>query len=210
MRNCLLAILIILVSLPCVSMAQVSGSFIAGLELGITSAVGDFRDTLDANTGFGLGAELRYALINGLSIGPMIRYNRFGTNTQSSEGSISFNYTQYGAIAQLNLISVDKGNLYLAGGGGIFTPNSHLWAPDFTEDVSFESGQFFTVGAGLTSDPKATTLFALEVRYNKGQADLKYLNLLEQEETETFYFDSIAIMVKIGFNSKGIKPQPRY
>ena len=164
MRNCLIAILIILVSIPCVGMAQESGSFIAGLELGITSATGDFRDSLMANTGFDFGAELRYTLISGLSFGPFIRYNRFGTSIQSSEGNYSFNYTQYGGILQFNLAPIDKGNLYLVGGGGIFKPTTHVWALEYTENQSFETGHFFTFGAGLGSNPNASTIFGLDLQ----------------------------------------------
>jgi opacity protein-like surface antigen len=209
MRSCLLAILIVLVSLPCIGMAQQSGSFIAGFELGITSATGEFRDSMQASTGFGIGAELRYTLFNGLSLGPFIRYNRFGTSIQSNDGSYSFNYVQYGGILHLNLVSVERGNLFIVGGGGMFTPKSHIWALDYSNDESFETGQFFTFGAGLTSNPKAPTIFELEARYNIGNADYKY-TMLDEEHSDNYDFNSIVIVAKISFNSKGIKPGPRY
>ena len=209
MRNCLIAILIALISLPCAGIAQESGSFLAGFELGITSATGDFRDSLDANTGFGIGAELRYALMNGLSFGPFLRYNRFGTNIESGDGNYSYNYIQYGGILHLNVFDVEKGKIYLVGGGGMFTPKKHVWSQGYTADYNYETGAFFTGGLGLSTDPRASTIFELEVRYSMGEADYKTM-VLDEEITDTYKFNSIAVLAKMSFNSKGFKPAPRY
>jgi len=191
-------------------MAQKAGSFVAGLEIGITSAVGDFRnDTLEANTGFGLGAEVRYFLLNGLSFGPFIRYNRFGSSIQSSEGNISYNFAQYGGVARLNIFDVNNGRFYLVGGGGLFTPKGHVWAPDYTSEEEFETGQFVTGGIGLSSDTGADTIYELELKSNRGNADYKRL-VLNQTQTTNYKFDFIYIAVKLSFNSKGVHPPPRY
>jgi len=210
MRNCLIAILILVVSIPCISEAQKAGSILAGLEVGITSAVGDFRsDSLEAGTGVGFGADLKYTILNGFSLGPFIRYSRFGSSIQSSEGNISYNFVQYGGMAKFNVMDVSGGKLYVTGGGGVFTPKRHTWTTDYTVDESFESGTFFTGGIGLSSNPNYTTIYEFEIRYQIGKADYE-TTILGTTTTETFNFDCIYIGAKLSFNSKGAAREPRY
>jgi len=210
MRSCIIAILIAVMIVPNALMAQEAGSFVAGIEAGFTSAMGDFRnDSLNANTGFGLGAELRYTLLKNISLGPFLRYHRFGSNTESIEGNISYNFTQYGGLGRISMFSVGGGNLYIVGGGGIFKPNSHTWAPTNTTNETFESGPFFTAGLGLSTNPFASTIYELEIRYNSGNAD-KISMVGIEEVTQNYQFDFIYLAMKLSFNSKGIKPQPRY
>ncbi|MCP4580281.1 MAG: porin family protein [candidate division Zixibacteria bacterium] len=210
MRSSLIAILIAVMVVPNIGLAQQAGSFIAGGEVGFTSAMGDFRsDSLNANTGFGIGIELRYALLNNISFGPFFRYHRFGSNIQSSAGNTSYNFTQYGGLARINTFSLDKGKLYIIGGGGLFKPNSHLWTPDNTENIAFESGMFFTGGLGISSNPLASTIYELEVRYNMGEAD-PVLAIGEGDPLNAQKFDFVYVAIKLSFNSKGTKAQPRY
>jgi opacity protein-like surface antigen len=210
MRSCIIAVLIAVMIVPNVLVAQEAGSFIAGIEAGFTSAMGDFRnDSLNANTGFGLGAELRYALLKHISIGPFLRYHRFGSNTESPTGNISYNFTQLGGLGRISMIDVGGGNLYVVGGGGIFEPNSHTWSPDLTTNEAFESGTFFTGGLGLSTNPFASTIYELEIRYNSGNAD-KISMVGIEEVTQNYKFDFFYIAMKLSFNSKGIKPEPRY
>jgi len=210
MRSCIIAILIAVMIVPNVLMAQEAGSFIAGIEAGFTSAMGDFRnDSLNANTGFGMGAEIRYALLKNISFGPFLRYHRFGSNISGTSGNVSYNFTQYGGLGRISMISVGNGSLYILGGGGIFKPNSHTWTPASTINESFESGQFFAAGFGLSTDPFASTIYELEIRYNSGKADKK-TTVGTAELTQNYKFDFIYLSMKLSFNSKGIKPQPRY
>lgn len=211
MRFCLVTVIVMLLSFSSVSVAQNAGSYIAGLDIGITSAIGDFKsDTLNAGGGFGLGAELRYTLFQDFSFGPFIRYYRFGGNTQSTEGNISYNFTQYGGLAKYNMFNVDKGKIYLVGGGGIFKPNLHLWTPDYITDDSWDSGMFFMGGLGLSSNPQATTIFEFEVRYNIGDADYITSYPVGDDTIENFKFDFLYFVFKISFNSKGNEVSPRY
>lgn len=212
MRFCLLAVLILLLSFCGIATAQKAGSFVAGLDVGVTSAVGDFRDdTLEAGTGFGIGAELRYTLFNSFSFGPFVRYHRFGTEIQSTEGSISYNFSQYGGMAKLNLFRVNKGKIYLVGGGGIFKPTRHIWTPDYTANETWESSIFFMGGLGLSSNPYSTTIYEFEMRFNAGNADYKTaIAGTDLVETTNHRFDFIYFVIKISFNSKGIAAPPRY
>lgn len=210
MRSSIIAILIAVMIVPNVLVAQEAGSFIAGFELGFTSAMGDFRnDSLNANTGFGMGAEFRYALLKNISFGPFVRYHRFGSNISSVSGNISYNFTQFGGLGRVSMTNVGNGSLYILGGGGIFKPNSHTWTPVNTTNESFETGQFFTAGLGLSTNPFASTIYELEIRYNSGKADKKTTVGIE-ERTQNYQFDFIYLSMKLSFNSKGIKPQPRY
>jgi len=210
MRSCIIAILIAVMIVPNALMAQEAGSFVAGFEVGFTSAMGDFRnDSLNANTGFGVGAEIRYALLKNISFGPFLRYHRFGSNVSSVSGNISYNFTQYGGLGRISMFKVGEGNLYIIGGGGIFKPNSHTWTPVNTINKSFETGQFFTAGLGLSTNPFATTIYELEVRYNSGNSDKKTV-VGTEELTQNYLFNFLYLSMKLSFNSKGVKPQPRY
>lgn len=206
MRFSLIAVLIALLSMANIGSAQKAGSFVAGLDVGITSAVGDFRDdTLGAGSGFGVGAELRYTLFNNFSFGPFLRYHRFGSTIQSTEGSISYNFTQYGGMAKLNLFNIDRGKIFLVGGGGIFEPTKHTWTPDFTTDESWDSGIFFMGGLGLSSNPYSATIYEFGIRYNMGDAEPPLSSSGDKQR-----FDFIYFVVKLSFNSKGATPPPRY
>ena len=206
MRFSLIAVLVVVLSFSSIGQAQKAGSFVAGLDVGITSAVGDFRDdTLEAGSGFGIGAELRYTLFNSFSFGPFIRYHRFGSNIQSTEGSFSYNFTQYGGMAKLSMFNVDKGKIYLVGGGGIFTPVEHVWTPDFTSDEEWDTGMFFMGGLGLSSNPYSATIYEFEIRFNMGDAEPKISGTSEKQR-----FDFVYFVIKLSFNSKGITAPPRY
>jgi hypothetical protein len=206
MTKKLAVILLVLLLIPVTGFAQKAGSFIAGMDIGMTSASGDFSgEPLNSSTGFGIGAELRYTLINNISFGPFIKYNRFGSDIQSGSNRYSYNFTQYGGLLRFNMVSVDSGKFYLLGGGGIFTPIKHTWATDFTTDEVFEQGNFFMGGIGICTNPYAATVFEIEFRYNTGEADL-----ITDLETETHNFDFFYLAMKLSFNSKGFKPTPRY
>lgn len=206
MRFSLIAVLVILLSFSSVGFAQKAGSFVAGLDVGITSAVGDFRDdTLEAGSGFGVGAELRYTLINSFSFGPFIRYHRFGSNIQSTEGSFSYNFTQYGGMAKLSMFNIQTGKIYLVGGAGIFKPKEHVWTPDFTSDEEWDTGMFFMGGMGLSSNPYSSTIYEFEVRFNMGDAEPKLSTATDKQR-----FDFIYFVIKLSFNSKGMSAPPRY
>jgi opacity protein-like surface antigen len=210
MRSCIIAVLIAVMIVPNALLAQEAGSFVAGIEIGLTSALGDFRnDSLDANTGFGIGAEARYTLLKNISFGPFLRYHRFGSNISSPQGNVSYSFAQYGGLGRINMFGVGGGRLYIVGGGGLFKPNSHTWTPENTSNVSFETGQFFTAGLGLSTNPLASTIYELEIRYNSGNAD-KISMVGIEEVTQNYQFDFIYISMKLSFNSKGIKPEPRY
>ncbi len=203
MRFCLIAVLLMLLSLSSVGQAQQAGSFVAGMDIGITSAIGDFSDdTLEAGTGFGIGAELRYTLFRSFSFGPFVRYHRFGSGKQTTEGDISYNFTQYGGLAKLNMFNVQNGRLYFVGGGGMFKPTRHVWTPSYTTDESWDTGMFFMGGLGLSSNPYSTTVFEFEARYNMGSAD--------DTAGNSQNFDFLYFVFKISFNSKGEPPPPRY
>lgn len=211
MRIRLAAAIMALLIIPGIGLAQQAGSFVGGIELGITSALGEFRtDTLRAGTGVGFGAELRYTLIQNFSFGPFIKYQRFGSNIQSGSGNISYNFPQYGGLARLNMFNVGGGKFYLLGGGGLFKPTLHLWAPDYTANESSETGTFFAGGIGLCSDPYAKTIYELEIRYNTGNADLTLTDLSGVETTSNYKYDFIYVAIKLSFNSKGITSPPRY
>ena len=207
MRKGLLAILIAVMIVPSICFAQKAGSFIAGFDIGMTSAIGDFRDdtTLNATSGINLGGEIRYTLFNNLSLGPFIKYQRFGSSEQNTAGNISYNLNQYGCIARFNMFDIRNGRAYILGGGGIFRPTEHTWAPDYIIDKPFESSTFLTGGIGICTNPFSTTIFEFELRYSTGDADRQ-----ASEGGTTHSFDFISFAVKISFNSKGIQPPPRY
>jgi opacity protein-like surface antigen len=207
MRKFLLATMVAVMLIPGLSFAQKAGSLILGLNVGGTSPMGDFKDEnyQMAKGSFSLGADLRYTLINNLSIGPFLQYNRFSSDLIDDRGSVSYNFTQIGGLAKLNLLNVQNGKLYVCGGGGIFTPKEHFWSVSSSEDVSAEQGTFFMGGLGLSSDPTSTVVYNLEIRYNTGEADSKF-----EEYTVTNKFDFISFLIKLEFNSKGKEPATRY
>jgi len=130
MRKGLLAILITVMMIPSISIAQKAGSFVAGFDIGMTSAIGDFRNdtTLNPTSGINLGGEIRYTLLNNLSIGPFMKYQRFGSSAQNPSGNVSYNLIQYGGIARLNMLNIRDGKIYVLGGGGLFKPTEHTWS----------------------------------------------------------------------------------
>jgi len=203
MSKGLLAVLAAMVLISGPVFAQQAGSFIGGLDIGLASATAELVDDpeLLAGSGFSFGAEVRYTLLGNLSFGPFIRYYRFDSDLSVEVGHASVNMSQYGALGRLNLFNVEKGKIYIFGGGGLFEPNVHFWAPDYTYDYPFERGQFFTGGFGLCSNPYAATIYELEFRYNRGDADFESVN-----HKCDFYHISMRLM----FNSKGIVPPPRY
>jgi hypothetical protein len=211
MSKGLLAVLATIVVITGPVFAQQAGGIICGFDVGLASATDDFADNPDLQAGSGLclGAEMRYTLFNNFSLGPFIRYYRFGTSLTVDIGSASHNMTQYGGLARCNLFNVEKGKLFLFGGGGLFEPNTHYWAPDYSYDEPFERGQFFTGGFGLCSDPYASAIYEIEFRYNMGDADLETID--DDRLVITNYdFSSFHVSMKLMFNSKGYSKPPRY
>jgi len=207
MRKCLLATLVAVMLIPGLGQAQKAGSLILGMDIGLSSPIGDFssNDSLMAKSGFGLGAELRYTLFRDFSFGPFLRYNRFSSDRIDERGHVSHNFTQYGGLAKLNLLNVQNGKFYICGGGGIFTPNTHYWAIDNNINVTYKQGMFFMGGIGLSSDPKSSVIYNLEIRYNTGNADVS-----DATNTPNYKYDFISFSMKIEFNSKGMVPPTRY
>ena len=209
MRKCLTAIILTVLMIPGFCFAQKAGSFVAGFDAGLTSAMGDFNnDTLDAGTGIGFGGEVRYSLLNNVSFGPFIRYQRFGKSTQGAIGSISYNFVQYGGLLRMNLFDLSKGKLFFIAGAGLFKPNIHTWTPDHVTDESYESGIFYSGGFGLCTNPYASTIYAFELRYSTGDADFDTGEAGTDILSQNFSF--ISLNIKMSFNSQGIKPPPRY
>lgn len=207
MKKAVIAIMVAVMIIPGLCYAQKAGSFLAGFDLGLTAATGDFRsDSLSSSNGFGFGGELRYTLLNDLSFGPFIRYHRFGSEINDGSGRYSYNFSQIGIMARYNIVDVDSGKLYLVGSGGTFTPNVHLWTTDYTEDEAYESGIFYAGGIGICTNPYASTIYELEFRYNMGDAEPKS----NSGSVESSNFEFFYITMKISFNSKGFKPSPRY
>jgi hypothetical protein len=169
--------------------------------------MGDFKDdSLSMAKGsFSMGVDLRYTLINNLSIGPFVQYNRFGSDMIDERGHVSFNFTQIGGLAKLNLLNIQSGKLYVVGGAGIFTPNTHYWSVNSIDNESAQQGKFFMGGIGLGSDPKANVIYNIEVRYHKGDADL-----YDTADSPNRKYDFINFLIKLEFNSKGKESAPRY
>lgn len=207
MRKFLLATMVAVMLIPGLCMAQKAGSIILGLDLGLTGPIGDFKDDSlsKAKGSFSMGADLRYTLINNLSIGPFIQYNRFGSDLIDERGHVSYNFTQIGGIAKLNLLNVQNGKFFIVGGAGIFTPNTHYWSSSFSDNETAQQGQFFMGGIGLSSDPKASAIYNIEIRYNKGDADL-----FDSADSPNLKYDFISFLIKLEFNSKGKEAGPRY
>jgi len=210
MKVSLVAILAVIMIFSTLGFAQEAGSLVGGIDVGITSAMGGFRtDTLSAGTGFGIGAEVGYYLLGGLSIGPFVRYHRFGSDLQSTAGKVSYNFPEYGGTFRMNVSKVDVGRLFLTGSAGIFKANTHSWAPDLSTDKTFESSTMFSAGIGICSNPNSSTIYEFEVRYNMGNADQTTMEGTD-EVTTNYKFDFIYVMMRLSFNSKGTKPPPRY
>jgi len=212
MPKILSVVVVALLLIPGFAAAQQAGSFIAGLDVGLTSAAGDFRNdtAMYGGSGVGFGAELRYTILNNFSVGPFVKYARFGSDQNLDEGNVSFNFTQLGALARLNLFNLQSGKFYLFGGGGQFTPNMHLWTPDYTEDQGFESDMFYTGGIGLCSNPYSTTIYEIEARYSTGDANVTTTDFTGFSQTFTRNFDFIYVGMKLSFNFGGKEPPPRY
>ncbi|MCD6161357.1 MAG: outer membrane beta-barrel protein [candidate division Zixibacteria bacterium] len=208
----LVLILVVIIMVPGQIFAQKAGSFIASIDIGLTAPVGDFSTdtTLKSESGFGFGGELRYALLNNLSLGPFFKYYRFGSSSQSSSGSISYNFVQYGGLIRLNVYNVNDGKLYIVGGGGAFKPNAHSWSREQIKNESFESDIFFTAGLGLCSNPYAKTIYEFEVLYNTGNADWNRITYEGEELNSNHNFDFIYLCMKISFNTGGETAPPRY
>jgi hypothetical protein len=207
MRKFLLATIVAVMLIPGLGLAQKAGSLLFGLNVGFTSPTGEFKDIdkAAAKGSFSLGTDIRYTIINNLSVGPFIQYNRFNTDVEDDLGHLSYNFAQIGGLAKLNLFDVQNGKLYVCGGGGIFTPKAHYWAVNSTADETAEQGNFFFGGLGLSSDPKANVIYNLEFRYNTGEADSKF-----EDYTITNKYDFISFLIKLEFNSKGKEAPPRY
>jgi hypothetical protein len=194
---------------PATLSAQQGGSMVGSLGLGLTAAQGDFADESEgfaaASSGFGIEAELRYYLFGGFSIGGNINYMRFGSSYESSEGRVSYNFSQMGGIVKMNFINISDGKLYLTGGGGIFTPNAHFYSPgnSYTRSNS-ESGEYYFGGIGLVSRTAMKALYELEVRYNMARAE----NDLGFSDSDVW--DFIYVGLKLSFSTKGKDAPPRY
>jgi len=208
MRKILLVFLIFVTAFPTTLRAQKAGSLVGSLGLGLTAAQGDFANEAEgyaASSGFGIEAELRYYLFGGFSIGGNINYLRFGSSIESTEGRISYNFSQMGGIAKMNFINISGGKLYLTGGAGIFTPKAHVYsAGNSYTNVSDSSGTYYFGGIGLISKSSMKALYELEVRYNYARAgnDLGF--------SDSDVWDFIYVGLKISFSTKGMDQPPRY
>lgn len=209
MRKVLPLLLILATALlPSTVMAQKGGALVGSVGLGLTAAQGEFADQsmgYAAGSGFGIEAELRYYIFGGFSIGGNINYERFGSSYESTDGRVSYNFSQMGGIVKMNFINISKGKLYLTGGGGIFTPKAYVYSPDNSFSQSTDSsGTYFFGGIGLVSQTDMRTLYELEIRYNYARAanDLGY--------SDSDVWDFIYVGMKISFSTKGKSSPPRY
>jgi hypothetical protein len=205
MRKVLLVFLVFVTAFPTTLWAQQGGSLVGSLGLGLTAAQGDFADEAigyAASSGFGIEAELRYYLFGGFSIGGNINYMRFGSSFESTQGRVSYNFSQMGGIAKMNFIDISGGKLYLMGGAGIFTPKAHVYSPgnSFTM-TGDESGEYYFGGIGLISKTSMKALYELEARYNIARAE-NDLGFVDSD-----VWDFIYVGLKI---SKGMDQPPRY
>lgn len=194
--------------LPSVVKAQEGGALVGSIGLGLTAAQGDFADEsigYAAGSGFGIEGELRYYLFGGFSLGGNINYMRFGSSYESSQGRISYNFSQMGGLVKMNFINISKGKLYLTGGGGVFTPNAYVYSSSGSYGMSSdESGTYYFGGIGLISSTVMKTLYELEVRYNYARAE----NNLGYSVSDAW--DFIYVGMKISFSTKGNGSPPRY
>lgn len=208
MRSVLLALILAIIATPAFLSAQEGGAFVGSLGMGITAAQGDFADDVygfSAGSGFGMEGELSYYLWGGFGIGGFINLMRFGSSYETSQGRLSFNYSQMGGLTKMNFIGLSRGTIYLMGGGGIFTPGAHYYVPDNSVDVTGdESGYFGFGGIGLKSFTDRRILYELEFRYNIARADHTL------DEITSNVWDFAYIGMKISFATKGKEAPPRY
>ncbi len=207
MRNVLLASIFMVVAIPVSLNAQDEGAFVGSLGLGISSAQGEFSDfdLLAAGSGVGLGAEFRYYNLDGYAVGLFINYNRFGSSYSTSEGRPSFNFSQLGALWRMDLGTVSDGRVYFSWGGGVFTPNTHFYVPDFSVDHPSEKmGGFGFAGFGILSATDRLIIYELEFKYNLCYAEY----ILDDVEYNDFNF--IYMGIKLSYASKGKEAPPRY
>ncbi len=213
MKKALLLIVLLLTITPIYASAQQAGAFVGSLGLGLPSAQGDFSDPkfLAAGSGFGFEGEVRYYLFNGFGIGVMGNWLRFGTTISSATGRLSYNFSQLGGTARLNLISLSDGAIFINGGGGTFKPNAHYYVPDHSIDITSPNrGYFGFAGIGLTSSPYLKTLYELEIRYNMGRADITSADYGLPGNMSTNAWDFLYVGVKLSFASKGKDAPPKY
>jgi hypothetical protein len=209
MKKAVLCVFLMSVMLPAYSFAQEHGALVAAVGLGITGAQGDFAssDFFNAGSGFGMEGELRYYIVNGFSVGAMVNYVRFGSDLSTSLGRVSYNFNQIGGLARLNLLSVSDGKLFVTGGGGVFTPNTHIYIPDNSVDYKADkSGTFFTGGLGLVSNVSQKVMYELEAKYSVGRSDDITLTNGNTSNVWDFFY----VGFKFSFASKGHEAPPRY
>jgi hypothetical protein len=208
MGKYLVAAILTVVFVPALVSAQAGGAFVGSLGLGMTSAQGDFADGVygfSGGSGIGVEAELRFYLWGGFGIGGFVNHMRFGSSHETSEGRLSFNYSQLGGLAKMNFIPLSNGAIYLTGGGGVFTPATHYYIPDNSRDeVGDESGYFGFGGIGLVSITNRRILYELEFRYNIARADYTL------DEIDSNVWDFVYVGIKLSFASKGKPTPPRY
>jgi hypothetical protein len=206
MKKALLLIALLVAVTPIYSSAQEAGTFVGSLGFGMPSAIGDFgnSDFYAAGSGFGFEGELRYYLINGFAIGALGNYMRFGTSISSLSGRLSYNFSQIGGTARLNLIPISSGAIFVNGGAGMFKPTAHYYVPDASVDITGKkSGTFAFAGIGLTSPTDQKTLYELEIRYNMGRDDINRKDFGLTGNTNSNVWDFIYFGVKLSFASKG-------
>lgn len=211
MRKLLLALFIMVLAFPSALLAQKSGSLVGSLGIGLEAAQGDFADQAvgyAANSGFGIEAELRYYLFGGFAIGGNINYNRFASSYESTQGRVSYNFSQAGGLAKMNLFSISDGKLYLTGGGGVFTPHVHYYSQDNSfSRAGDESGTYYFGGIGLISKTSMKALYEFEARYNIARAK-NTGHVLGNVNSDVW--DFIYIGMKLSFSTKGKDQPPKY
>jgi hypothetical protein len=206
MKKALMLVALFVAITPIYSSAQEAGTFVGSLGLGVPSAMGDFgnSDFYAAGSGFGFEGELRYYLIDGFAIGAIGNWMRFGTSISGPSGRLSYNFSQLGGAARLNLIPISGGAIFVNGGGGIFKPTAHYYIPDRSVDITGKkSGTFVFAGIGLTSPTDQKTIYEFELRYNMGRDDINRKDIGLPNTTNSNAWDFIYLGVKLSFASKG-------
>ena len=212
MRKILLALACLVIVYPSTLLAQKGGSLVGSLGIGLAAAQGDFASQdagfAAASSGFGIEAELRYYLFGGFAIGGNVNYERFASSYESTQGRVSYNFSQMGGIAKMNLITISPGKMYIMGGAGVFTPKVHY----YSEGNSFsqagdERGTYYFGGIGLISKTSMKALYEFEARYNIATAknDNQVLNYVKSDA-----WDFIYIGMKLSFSTKGMDQPPKY
>ena len=208
MRSILLVLILAVLATPALLSAQEGGAFVGSMGIGITAAQDDFADDVygfSAGSGFGMEGELSFYPFGGFGIGGFVNYLRFGSSHETSQGRMTFNYSQMGGLAKMNFIGLSRGTIYLMGGGGVFTPSAHYYVPDNSRDVAGdERGYFGFGGIGLKSYTDRRIIYELEARYNVARADYTL------DEITSNVWDFVYIGVKVSFASKGKEGPPRY